>query len=60
MQEDQGQLARLLAPYLDSDGRPLLPLNEDLLLLKRGIDLRLLEFEEDCKRIQVSKQNPKP
>ncbi|OEH76715.1 hypothetical protein cyc_08769 [Cyclospora cayetanensis] len=49
---DQEQLAAMLAPYVDSDGHPVVPLSDDLLFIKRGLDLRLLEFQEDCRRIQ--------
>lgn len=53
-QSDQERFAAMLAPFVDPDGRPVLPLNDDLLFIKRGLDLRLLEFEEDCRRIQAS------
>ncbi|CDJ44261.1 hypothetical protein, conserved, partial [Eimeria tenella] len=49
---DQEQLAALLGAPPNPQG----PLSEDLLLLKKGLDLRLLEFQEDCRRIQKTEK----
>jgi hypothetical protein len=50
---DQEKLAQMLAPYVSERGELVLQQpSEDILLFKKGLDLRLKEFEEDCKRIQ--------
>uniref|UniRef100_A0A0G4EYF9 Uncharacterized protein n=1 Tax=Chromera velia CCMP2878 TaxID=1169474 RepID=A0A0G4EYF9_9ALVE len=54
--EDQEKLAGLLAPYITPDGRVIAPPDESVLFLKQGLDLRLLEFEEDCRRIQQTER----
>ncbi|CEM35316.1 unnamed protein product [Vitrella brassicaformis CCMP3155] len=54
--EDQERLAALLAPYLSEDGKVLAPPDENVMLLKQGLDLRLIEFEEDCRRIQQTER----
>jgi hypothetical protein len=55
VQEDQEKVAAMLAPYIAPDGRVIAPPDDDVLFLKQGLDLRLQEFEEDCRRIQVGK-----
>merc|ERR1719410_3090622 len=50
---DQERLAAMLAPYMDERGNLVMTsLNDDIKLFKEGLDLRLLEFQEDCKRIK--------
>nr|CAJ20421.1 hypothetical protein TgIa.1690 [Toxoplasma gondii RH] len=54
--EDQAKLAAFIEPYLDEDGRVIGEFDETLLLFKQGLDLRLLEYEEDCRRIQQTER----
>ncbi|PHJ25026.1 rna-binding protein [Cystoisospora suis] len=54
--EDQAKLAAFIAPYLDSDGRVIGEFDDTVLLFKQGLDLRLLEYEEDCRRIQQTER----
>eukprot|EP00418_Pyrodinium_bahamense_P064556 CAMPEP_0179101452 /NCGR_PEP_ID=MMETSP0796-20121207/46907_1 /TAXON_ID=73915 /ORGANISM="Pyrodinium bahamense, Strain pbaha01" /LENGTH=208 /DNA_ID=CAMNT_0020799303 /DNA_START=148 /DNA_END=774 /DNA_ORIENTATION=+ len=50
---DQERLASMLAPYMDARGELVMSKPDpDVLLFKEGLDLRLREFEEDCKRIK--------
>lgn len=52
---DQERLATMLAPYVNSAGELGMDAPDpDVLLFKQGLDLRLLEFEEDCKRIEAT------
>ncbi|PFH38750.1 hypothetical protein BESB_010920 [Besnoitia besnoiti] len=54
--EDQAKLASFIAPYLDEDGRVVGEFDDTILLFKQGLDLRLLEYEEDCRRIQQTER----
>ncbi|CBZ49551.1 conserved hypothetical protein [Neospora caninum Liverpool] len=54
--EDQAKLAAFIAPYLDEEGRVVGEFDDTLLLFKQGLDLRLLEYEEDCRRIQQTER----
>jgi len=52
---DQERLAAMLAPYVNSHGELVMEAPDpDVMLFKDGLDLRLKEFEEDCKRIQAT------
>lgn len=59
-QEDQERLARMVSPYVDEAGRAQAPIDEDVLFFKRGLDLRLMEFDEDCRRIKVGAVHARP
>jgi hypothetical protein len=57
LQTDQERLAEMLAPYVSSDGR--LSMNQPdpkVILFKQGLDLRMKEFEDDCRRIQKTER----
>lgn len=47
----------MVSPFVDETGRAKGPVNEDVLFFKRGLDLRLMEFDEDCRRIKVGLGN---
>jgi len=52
---DQGRLAAMLAPYVNANGTLEMRAADPMVMLfKDGLDLRLKEFEEDCKRIQAT------
>eukprot|EP00927_Polykrikos_kofoidii_P041147 TRINITY_DN35063_c0_g1_i1.p1 TRINITY_DN35063_c0_g1~~TRINITY_DN35063_c0_g1_i1.p1 ORF type:complete len:241 (-),score=49.20 TRINITY_DN35063_c0_g1_i1:360-1082(-) len=52
---DQERLAQMLAPFTNPRGDLVMEApDQDVLLFKDGLDLRLKEFEEDCKRIQAT------
>eukprot|EP00928_Gymnodinium_smaydae_P072390 TRINITY_DN55763_c0_g1_i1.p1 TRINITY_DN55763_c0_g1~~TRINITY_DN55763_c0_g1_i1.p1 ORF type:complete len:259 (-),score=76.55 TRINITY_DN55763_c0_g1_i1:45-758(-) len=52
---DQERLAAMLAPYVNSQGELVMEAPDPMVLLfKDGLDLRLKEFEEDCKRIEAT------
>eukprot|EP00440_Ansanella_granifera_P029022 gb/GFBE01031525.1/.p1 GENE.gb/GFBE01031525.1/~~gb/GFBE01031525.1/.p1 ORF type:complete len:229 (+),score=54.55 gb/GFBE01031525.1/:1-687(+) len=54
---DQERLATMLAPYVNASGELVMDAPDpDVMLFKQGLDLRLKEFEEDCKRIQQTEQ----
>lgn len=54
---DQERLAGMLAPYVNAFGQLVMEKPDpDVLLFKQGLDLRLAEFEEDCKRIQKTEK----
>ena len=57
---DQERLAELLAPHLTPSGAiapdALQQLDPKVLLFKEGLDLRVAEFQEDCKRIQTTER----
>ncbi len=57
---DQERLAELLAPHLAPSGSispdALQQLDPKVLLFKEGLDLRVSEFQEDCKRIQATER----
>lgn len=57
---DQERLAELLAPYITPAGsiapESLPQLDPKVLLFKEGLDLRVAEFQEDCKRIQATER----
>jgi hypothetical protein len=55
---DQQLLAQMLAPFLDPAGKLPSPQQIDpkILLFKDGLDLRISEFQEDCKRIQQTER----
>merc|ERR1719379_3228892 len=57
LQTDQERLAEMLAPYVSADGR--LSMNQPdpkVILFKQGLDLRMKEFEDDCRRIQKTER----
>ena len=57
---DQERLAELLAPHLTPSGaiapEALQQLDPKVLLFKEGLDLRVSEFQEDCRRIQATER----
>merc|ERR1719203_1103575 len=54
---DQERLAGMLAPYMDSNGKLVMDRPDpNVMLFKQGLDLRLKEFEEDCKRIKRTEE----
>lgn len=54
---DQERLAGMLAPYMDSNGKLVMDRPDpNVMLFKQGLDLRLKEFEEDCKRIRRTEE----
>mmetsp|Transcript_19757 Transcript_19757/g.42311 ORF Transcript_19757/g.42311 Transcript_19757/m.42311 type:complete len:200 (-) Transcript_19757:91-690(-) len=54
---DQERLASMLAPYVNASGVLVMESPDpDVLLFKKGLDLRLAQFEEDCKRIQATER----
>eukprot|EP01054_Gregarina_sp_Poly1_P010267 Gregarina_sp_Poly_1__10266@NODE_719_length_6614_cov_137_436383_g541_i0_p3_GENE_NODE_719_length_6614_cov_137_436383_g541_i0NODE_719_length_6614_cov_137_436383_g541_i0_p3_ORF_typecomplete_len328_score54_79DUF2076/PF09849_9/0_012RuvB_C/PF05491_13/0_07Herpes_US12/PF05363_12/1_4e03Herpes_US12/PF05363_12/0_28_NODE_719_length_6614_cov_137_436383_g541_i050766059 len=52
LSEDYGKFSKLIQPFLSNMGQIVRPPSEDLLLMKQGLDLRLLEFDADCLRLQ--------
>lgn len=50
--KDQERLTAMLARYVNEEGDYCEITNPDVLLFKDGLELRLQEFEEDCRRIQ--------
>lgn len=54
---DQERLAAMLAPYVNANGELVLEQPDpDVMLFKQGLDLRLREFEEDCRRIRRTEE----
>ena len=57
---DQERLAAMLAPHLSPQGSidpsTLPTLDPRILLFKDGLDLRMQEFQEDCKRLQTTEK----
>ena len=57
---DQERLAAMLAPHMTPSGQidpsAVAALDPRVLLFKEGLDLRLAEFQEDCKRIQATEK----
>merc|ERR1711862_744438 len=54
---DQERLAAMLAPFVNSSGELVMQAPDpDVLLFKDGLDLRLKEFQEDCRRIQKTEE----
>ena len=57
---DQERLATLLAPHITPSGQispeALQQLDPMVLVFKEGLDLRLNEFQEDCRRIQATER----
>mmetsp|Transcript_100076 Transcript_100076/g.173741 ORF Transcript_100076/g.173741 Transcript_100076/m.173741 type:complete len:230 (+) Transcript_100076:47-736(+) len=54
---DQERLAGMLSPFVNRSGELVMQAPDpDVLLFKEGLDLRLKEFEEDCKRIQKTEE----
>ena len=57
---DQERLAGLLAPHMTPSGQvspeALQQLDPMILVFKEGLDLRLNEFQEDCRRIQATER----
>eukprot|EP00918_Siedleckia_nematoides_P041298 GHVU01089672.1.p1 GENE.GHVU01089672.1~~GHVU01089672.1.p1 ORF type:complete len:460 (-),score=131.73 GHVU01089672.1:683-2062(-) len=49
-------MARLLEPYLNKDGSLVATPDERILLFKQGLDLRMVELDEDCRRIQQTER----
>jgi hypothetical protein len=56
LEQDMQRLASMLAPYMTPAGRLNLPDNGQLdpkvLLFKQGLDFRIAEYNEDCKRLE--------
>lgn len=47
----------MLAPYMNASGELVMDRPDpDVLLFKQGLDLRLREFEEDCRRIKRTEE----
>jgi hypothetical protein len=54
---DQERLATMLAPFVNNSGELVMQAPDpDVLLFKDGLDLRLKEFQEDCRRIQQTEE----
>eukprot|EP00930_Biecheleria_cincta_P016287 TRINITY_DN13307_c0_g1_i1.p1 TRINITY_DN13307_c0_g1~~TRINITY_DN13307_c0_g1_i1.p1 ORF type:complete len:240 (-),score=64.34 TRINITY_DN13307_c0_g1_i1:35-754(-) len=54
---DQERLASMLAPYVNAAGELVMEAPDpDVLLFKEGLELRLKEFEQDGRRIQLTEQ----
>jgi hypothetical protein len=56
LEQDMQRLASMLAPYMTPAGRLNLPENGQMdpkvLLFKQGLDFRIAEYNEDCKRLE--------
>lgn len=58
LESDMQRLASMLAPYMTPAGRLNLPdasnggLDPKILLFKQGLDFRISEYNEDCKRLE--------
>ena len=56
LEQDMQRLASMLAPYMTPAGRLNLPdkgqLDAKVLLFKQGLDFRIAEYNEDCKRLE--------
>ena len=58
LESDMQRLASMLAPYMTPAGRLNLPdatsggLDPKILLFKQGLDFRIAEYNEDCKRLE--------
>jgi hypothetical protein len=56
LEQDMQRLAAMLAPYMTPAGRLNLPdnghLDPKILLFKQGLDFRIAEYNEDCKRLE--------
>ncbi len=56
LEQDMQRLASMLAPYMTAAGRLSLPesgqLDPKILLFKQGLDFRISEYNEDCKRLE--------
>ena len=56
LEQDMQRLASMLAPYMTPAGRLNLPetgqLDPKILLFKQGLDFRIAEYNEDCKRLE--------
>ena len=58
LESDMQRLASMLAPFMTPAGRLNLPdaasggLDPKILLFKQGLDFRIAEYNEDCKRLE--------
>ena len=56
LEQDMQRLASMLSPYMTPAGRLNLPdngqLDSKILLFKQGLDFRISEYNEDCKRLE--------
>ena len=56
LEQDMQRLASMLAPFMTAAGRLNLPeggkLDPKILLFKQGLDFRIAEYNEDCKRLE--------
>ncbi len=56
LEQDMQRLASMLAPFMTPAGRLNLPesgqLDPKILLFKQGLDFRISEYNEDCKRLE--------
>jgi len=53
LQADQERLSQMLLPYVNASGQLVLEAADPaIIMFKDGLELRLAEFKEDCKRIQ--------
>lgn len=53
LQADQERLSKMLLPYMNSSGQLVMEAADPtIIMFKDGLELRLAEFKEDCKRIQ--------
>ncbi|XP_053991825.1 uncharacterized protein LOC128883469 isoform X2 [Hylaeus volcanicus] len=57
LMNDQKAFATAMEPFVEKDGTFRVPPDEKWIFIKRGLDLRLLEFEEDCRRIQQTERH---